>query len=68
MGNKKFIDTKEDGLAIYLKDVRKNDTITADRELELAKLIAGGNQRALNELVEANLRFVIKIAKEYQNQ
>jgi RNA polymerase primary sigma factor len=68
MTNKKFIDTKEDGLSIYLKDVRKNDTITAEKELELAKLIEGGSQRALNELVEANLRFVIKIAKEYQNQ
>jgi RNA polymerase primary sigma factor len=68
MGNKKFIDAKEDGLAIYLKDVRKNSTITAEKELELAKLIEKGNQRALNQLVEANLRFVIKIAKEYQNQ
>lgn len=68
MGNKKFIDAKEDGLAIYLKDVRKSNTITAEKEVELAKLIEGGSQRALNELVEANLRFVIKIAKEYQNQ
>jgi RNA polymerase primary sigma factor len=68
MTNKKFIDTKEDGLSIYLKDVRKSDIITAEKEVELAKLILEGNQRALNELVEANLRFVIKVAKEYQNQ
>jgi RNA polymerase primary sigma factor len=68
MTNKKFIDTKEDGLSIYLKDVRKSDIITAENEVELAKLILEGNQRALNELVEANLRFVIKVAKEYQNQ
>lgn len=68
MTNKKFIDTKEDSIALYLKDVRKNSIITAEKELELAKLIEKGDKIALNELVEANLRFVIKIAKEYQNQ
>ena len=64
----KFIDTKEDSLSIYLKDVRKSDTISAEYEVELAKRIQKGDERALNELVNANLRFVIKIAKEYQNQ
>jgi len=68
MGNKKFIDTKEDGLSIYLKDVRKSDTISQEKELELAIKIANGDKRAIDELVSANLRFVISIAKQYQNQ
>jgi RNA polymerase primary sigma factor len=68
MGNKKFIDTKEDGLSIYLKDVRKSDTVSPEKELMLAKRIVEGDERALNELVTANLRFVIRIAKQYQGQ
>lgn len=64
----RFINAKEDGLSIYFKDVRKSETITADYEVELAKKIQKGDQRALNELVNANLRFVIKIAKQYQNK
>ena len=64
----RFINTKEDGLSIYFKDVRKSETITIEKEVELAKRIEEGDQRALNELVNANLRFVIKIAKDYQNQ
>ena len=64
----RFIDTKEDSLSIYFKDVRKSETISAEEEVELAKKIQMGDERALNELVNANLRFVIKIAKEYQNQ
>lgn len=63
-----FINNKEDGMGIYMKDVRKTDLITTEKEVELAKRIAGGDDRALNELVSANLRFVIKIAKRYQNQ
>jgi|TARA_R110000803_G_scaffold181810_1_gene244216 RNA polymerase primary sigma factor len=68
MGNKRFIDTKEDGLSIYLKDVRKSDTISQERELILAKRIVEGDKRASDELVKANLRFVISIAKQYQSQ
>lgn len=64
----RFINTKEDGLSIYFKDVRKSETISIEKEVELAKRITEGDQSALNELVNANLRFVIKIAKDYQNQ
>lgn len=64
----KFINNKEDGIGIYMKDVRKTNLITAEREVELAKKIQEGDERALNDLVSANLRFVIKIAKKYQNQ
>jgi RNA polymerase primary sigma factor len=65
---KSFIDNKEDGMGIYMKDVRKKSLISADEEVELAKKIQKGDDRALNELVGANLRFVIKVAKRYQNQ
>ena len=64
----RFINTKEDSLSIYLKDVRKSETISVEEEIELAKRIETGDEKALNELVNANLRFVIKIAKDYQNQ
>ena len=64
----KYIDLSEDSLNLYLKDVRKNEIITIDEEVELAKRIKNGDEVALNKLVTANLRFVIKIAKEYQSQ
>lgn len=63
-----YINLNEDSLSYYMRDVRKCDTITADREVELAKRIQNGDKKALDELVTANLRFVIKIAKRYQNQ
>ena len=44
----KYIDNKEDGIGIYMKDVRKTDLITAEREVELAKRIEKGDDRALN--------------------
>ena len=64
----KYIDLSEDSLNLYLKDVRKNEIITIDEEVELAKRIKNGDEVALNKLVTSNLRFVIKIAKEYQNK
>lgn len=65
---KRFIDTSEDSISKYLKDVRKIDMISADEEVKLAKLVAEGDQRATEKLVKSNLRFVISVAKEYQNQ
>jgi len=65
----KYLNLEEDSLSAYMRDVRKNgDIITADKEVELAKRIKLGDQNALNELVNANLRFVIKIAKDYRHQ
>ena len=52
----------------YLADVSKIDLITADEEVELAQRIKKGDQRALDKLTRANLRFVISVAKQYQNQ
>lgn len=68
MNHKRYINTKEDSMSIYLKDVRKSEQVTVDEELELAKRIANGEEGAIDELVMANLRFVISIAKDYQNQ
>ena len=64
----KYIDLTEDSLNLYLKDVRKTDILTIDEEVSLSKRIKDGDQNALNQLVKANLRFVIKVAKEYQNK
>ena len=66
--NKRFINTKEDSLSIYLKDVRKHDIITPTKEKELGERIFQGDESAIDELVNANLRFVISVAKDYQNQ
>jgi RNA polymerase primary sigma factor len=49
----------------YFKDLRKLDTIPGDEQAELAIKAKGGDQRAMNKLVESNLRFVLSIAKDY---
>ncbi len=67
--NRKFVtfDT-EDSIAKYFKDVRKSVILTPSEELELAKKIKKGDAKAIDKLVKANLKFVISIAKDYQNQ
>ena len=52
----------------YLQEIGKVDLITADEEVELAQLIKACDQRALEKLTKANLRFVVSVAKQYQNQ
>ena len=52
----------------YLNDISKIDLLTGNREAELAVLIRNGSQKALEELTSANLRFVVSVAKQYQNQ
>lgn len=66
--NKRYIDTSEDSISSYLKEVRRIDVLTPEKELEITKRIAEGDQKAIDQLVGANLRFVISIAKEYQGQ
>ncbi|MEJ2112915.1 MAG: RNA polymerase sigma factor RpoD/SigA [Flavobacteriaceae bacterium] len=52
----------------YLQDISKLPMITAEEEVELAQRIRNDDQIALNKLVTANLRFVVSVAKQYQNQ
>lgn len=61
-------DRKDASLGIYFKDVSKLSMITPEKEVELAKRIKLGDKAAANELVTANLRFVISVAKQYQNK
>jgi RNA polymerase primary sigma factor len=57
-----------DGLQSFLKDIGKVELLTAAEEVELAKRIERGDHRARQEMVEANLRLVVSIAKRYRNQ
>lgn len=52
----------------YLQEIGKEDLITADMEVILAQRIKQGDQAALEKLTKANLRFVVSVAKQYQNQ
>jgi RNA polymerase primary sigma factor len=55
-------------LDMYLQDIGRVELITADEEVVLAQKIKLGDQRALDKLVKANLRFVVSVSKQYQNQ
>jgi RNA polymerase primary sigma factor len=57
-----------DSLQLFLKDIGKVDLLTAAQEVELAKRIERGDHSAKQEMVEANLRLVVSIAKKYRNQ
>lgn len=52
----------------YLQEIGREELITAEEEVVLAKKIKDGDQRALEKLTRANLRFVVSVAKQYQNQ
>ena len=67
--NKTYINLNgDDSVTKYFKEVRKSKVITREQEVELAKRIKDGDNLAVDELVFANLKFVISIAKEYQGQ
>lgn len=62
--------TSRESLALdkYLTDISKIDMLTVDDEADLARKIKEGDKEALNRLTQANLRFVVSVAKQYQNQ
>ena len=58
----------EAGLDKYLVEIGREELISTDEEVELAQRIHKGDQEALDRLTRANLRFVVSVAKQYQNQ
>ncbi len=67
--NRKYVNfDSDDSISKYFKDVRKSVLLTHDEEINLAKKIKDGDQKAIHKLVNANLKFVISIAKDYQGQ
>ena len=55
-------------LSKYLQEISKFEPLSPDKEVELSLKVKQGNRRALKELTEANLRFVVSVAKDYQGQ
>ncbi|HQV75497.1 MAG: sigma-70 family RNA polymerase sigma factor [Flavobacteriales bacterium] len=65
---KSITNRESQSLDKYLQEIGKEGLITADIEVELARKIKQGDNLALEKLVKANLRFVVSVAKQYQNQ
>lgn len=65
---KQYTNRESQSLDKYLHDIGKVDLINADQEINLAARIKKGDQAALETLTKANLRFVVSVAKQYQNQ
>jgi len=67
--DKNVIVPDEAALRIYLKDIARNDrSLTSEEESALAEAIRKGDRKALNTLIKSNLRFVVSVARRYQNQ
>jgi RNA polymerase primary sigma factor len=65
---KQFTNRESQSLDKYLQEIGRVDLLTAEQEIELAIKIKNGDQHALEALTKANLRFVVSVAKQYQNQ
>lgn len=66
--NKSITNRQSAALDKYLVEIGREELISTDEEVELAQRIHKGDQQALDRLVKANLRFVVSVAKQYQNQ
>lgn len=66
--SKQITNRESQSLDKYLQEIGKVDLLTPDEEVDLAKRIRDGDQYALEKLTKANLRFVVSVAKQYQNQ
>jgi RNA polymerase primary sigma factor len=65
---RRMIIPDETSLELYLKDISKNTALSAEDEAKLAVRIKKGDRKALEKLIKANLRFVVSVARNYQNQ
>src|SRR5689334_12058979 len=65
---KSITNRESQSLEKYLQEIGKVELISPDEEVQLAQKIKQGDQRALDKLVKANLRFVVSVSKQYQNQ
>ncbi len=66
--NTSITNRESESLDKYLQEIGKEDLLTVDEEVELARRIQKGDKRALEKLTKANLRFVVSVAKQYQNR
>ena len=63
-----YEDFSMDAIKLYLKDIQKTNLLTAEEERALARRIDKGDEAARNQMIESNLRLVVKIAKRYMNR
>ena len=66
--SKSITNRESQSLDKYLQEISREDRISAEEEVELAQKIRNGDRKALEKLTKANLRFVVSVAKQYQNQ
>ena len=64
---KQITNRESESLDKYLQEIGRVDLITSEEEVELARRIREGDEMALEKLTKANLRFVVSVAKQYQN-
>jgi RNA polymerase primary sigma factor len=66
--SKQYTNRESQSLDKYLQEIGKVELLTSEEEIDLARKIKKGDQKSLEKLTKANLRFVVSVAKQYQNQ